>query len=327
MRSSLGFALVLVTTLAACDGGGSTGGDDTTEPDAPGTIEPPARGFQITSADITIMPGQEITYCYYFRTPNTEPMAISKWKSVMTQGSHHMIMYTTTTDVMPPGSFSASNCGQSTSTTNPAIWTYAAQNIETEIQLPLDDGGGKPLAQLINPNTPAYFQMHYLNPSDAPIVVHVTLNANALDVGAPYTLTAPFITHNFGIRIPPMSVGYTETKTCTTPTNTKFWMLSTHAHKQAVKTKVTNGTPASTNVAFESTDWEHPGSKSWSGAPFYTFDNNQLTFSCTYDNPTTREIRFGQSAATDEMCMATGYFFPAAGPVTCACVAGGCGNF
>jgi hypothetical protein len=326
MRNS--FALVLVTTLAACNGGDPTGGgDDTTTPDAPDVIQPPARGFQVVSTDITIDPGQEITYCYYFRTPNTEPMAISKWKSVMTPGSHHMIMYTTTTDLMPPGTVSASNCGQSASTSNPSIWTYAAQNVDTEVQLPLDDGAGKPLAQLIAPNTPAYFQMHYLNPSDQPIQVHVTLNADALAAAAPYTLTAPFITHNFGIRIPAMAMGYTETKTCQTPPGAKFWTLSSHTHKQAVKTVVRSGAAASTNIPFESTDWEHPGSKNYMTAPFFTFDNNQLSFSCTWNNPTTREIRFGQSAATDEMCMATGYFFPASAPITCACVAQGCGNF
>jgi hypothetical protein len=46
--------------------------------------------------------------------------------------------------------------------------------------------------------------------------------------------------------------------------------MSTHAHKQAVKTTVKNGTVASTNIAFESTDWEHPGGVKWMATPFYT---------------------------------------------------------
>jgi len=328
MRTAFGFALVLVTTLAACGSDGTSGGDDMPPmPDAPGTIEPPARGFQVTSADITIMPGQEITYCYYFRTPNTEPMAVNKWKSVMTEGSHHMILFTTTTDVMPPGTVSASSCGFGAGNgANVPSWTYSAQNALNEVVLPSDDGTGKPLAQEIAPNTPAFFQMHYLNPSDQPIVVHVTLNAEALPAATAFTKTAAYTTYNGAIRIAAGATNYTETKTCQTPAGSKFWAMSTHAHKQAIKTAVKSGGAASTNIAFESTDWEHPGSKNWMAAPFYSFDNNQLTFACTYNNPTNREIRSGDSAATDEMCMAAGYYFPATKPVFCYCVAQGCGN-
>ncbi len=328
MRSSIRFAtfnvLVLVTTLSACNGGETTGGDDTVvEPDAPGTIEPPARGFQVVSKEIMIMPGQEITYCYYFRTPNTETMAINKWKSVMTAGSHHMILFTTgTTDLMPPGTVSPSNCGFGASNGANPSWTYSAQNVLNEIELPLDDGTGKPLAQVIAPNTAAFFQMHYLNPSDQPIFVHVTLNADALPAATAFTQTAAYTTYNFGIRIPAMTNGYTETKTCPTPAGSKFWLMSTHAHKQAVQTTVKNGTSTSTNIAFASTDWEHPGAQKWMTAPFYSFDNNRLTFSCTYNNPTSNIIQSGDSADTHEMCMASGYYFPATEPYFCGCIAG-----
>ena len=68
--------------LVACGGGGGTSSDTMTGddmpplPDAP-TIDPPARGFQIVTPDFDVGPQQEITVCYYFRTPNTEPMAIT----------------------------------------------------------------------------------------------------------------------------------------------------------------------------------------------------------------------------------------------------------
>ncbi len=326
MRS---FAFVLVTTLAACNGGETTGGDDTVvEPDAPGTIEPPARGFQIVSQDITIMPTQEVTYCYYFRTPNTEPMAINKWKSVMSPGSHHMIMFTTgTTDLMPPGTMSTSNCGfGATNGASAPSWTYSTQTVENEVALPTDDGAGKPLAQEILPNTAGFFQMHYFNTTDQPIVVRVTLNAEALPATTAFTKTAAYTTYNGAIQIPKLTNGHTETKTCTTPVGSKFWLMSTHAHKQAVKTVVKNGAMASTNIAFESTDWEHPGATKWMASPFYAFDNNQLTFSCTYNNPNDRIITSGDSAETHEMCMASGYYFPATEPVFCYCVAQGCIN-
>lgn len=326
MRTSLGIGFVLVTALAGCGGsgssnsgvdGGNAGGDGGGSITDGGSLPPPARGFQIVSKEVTIDPGQEITYCYYFRTPNTEPMVIKKWSSAMTPGSHHMIMFTTTDDVMPPGTLSSSGCGLGGSGLNLPVWQYAAQIPMNELVLPSDDGTGKPLGQEIPANTPGFFQMHYLNSTDAPLTVSVTLNAEAYDAGIAYTRTAAFITYNSQISIPDGVTNYVQEKTCSVPAGSKFWLMSTHAHKQAVKTEVLNGPPASTDVAFESTDWEHPGAATWMTAPFFAFDTDQLTYRCTYNNTTGRTITSGDSAETDEMCMATGYYFPATKPLLC----------
>jgi hypothetical protein len=87
--------------------------------------------------------------------------------------------------------------------------------------------------------------------------------------------------------------------------------MSTHAHKQAVKTRVLDGTAE----VFTSTDWEHPGASMFmTPAQFYTFESGQLTYECTYDNTGSNKnvtVKSGSSAEFDEMCMASGYFFPA----------------
>jgi hypothetical protein len=71
------------------------------------------------------------------------------------------------------------------------------------------------------------------------------------------------------------------------------------------------------NAIFSSTDWQHPGSMNWMATPFYTFTATKLTWTCTYDNTgdnANNTVVSGTSASTDEMCMATGYFFPSTGP-------------
>jgi hypothetical protein len=309
-------AAMIATAACGSDAGGTTG-DDSSAPDS--GVAPPSRGFQVASPEVTIMPGQEITYCYYFHTPNTETMVIKKWSSVMTPGSHHIIMYSTTGDAMPPGTLSTDSCGGFGSGNIPS-WTYAAQTPTNEIALPSDDGAGKPLGQEIAAATPAYFQMHYLNATDAPIKAHVTLNAEAYEVGVPYTKTAAYVTYNSNISIPKNAVDHVETMTCNTPANSKFWLLSTHAHKQAVKTAIKDGMPASTTIAFTSTDWEHPGAATFTAAPFYTFSTGKLTYECTYDNTgdnANMVVVSGPSAQINEMCMATGYYFPATRPLLC----------
>lgn len=281
--------------------------DDGTPPDGP--LDPPARGFQVRSPDIVIAPGEETTLCYYFRTPNTEAMAINHFVSNMTPGSHHMIMYRTSEPKMPDGTVSADNCGTSVSGTDFPQWIYAASQPTADLPFPTDDGAGKPLAIDLAPGTPMFFQMHYLNASDDPLTVNVTLNAEALDAGVAYTKTAAYITYNGSISIPNGSVGHVESSACESNANAKFWMMSTHAHKQAVKTRVLN---AGTEMYMD-TDWEHPAPRMFmEPSSFFTFSGD-LTYECTYDNNTGRTISDGDSAVTDEMCMAVGYYFKTAG--------------
>lgn len=314
MRTSLACVL-LSSSLVACgsSGNGPIGDDDVPADSNPDLPPPPDRGFRVVSPDITIEPGQEITYCYYFRTPNTEKLAIKQWKSDMTPGSHHMIMYTTQSDAQPVGTVSSQDCGLGTGgSLNIPAWTYSAQTPTAEISFPTDDGAGKPLAQEIAPNTPAFFQMHYLNATDQPIQAHVTLDAYALEASASYTQTSPFITFAGDLSIPPGATNFVEARGATPAAGTKFWMMSTHSHKQSVKTRVLDGT----TEVFTSTDWEHPGASTFmTPTEFYTFQTGKLTYECTYDNTgsnANRTVKTGDSAEFDEMCMASGYAFPAA---------------
>jgi copper type II ascorbate-dependent monooxygenase-like protein len=316
-----GLALVLV--LAACGGGGTTppGGDDV-QPPGDGSDQPPPPGaaFVITSADVQLVAGQEITRCFFFRTPNTETLVIKRWTSEMTPGSHHMIVFTTgDKDVGTPGTLSDNDCG-GVGNVDPSggvpSWTYAAQTPIAELTLPADDGTGKPLGQEIPANTAGFIQMHYLNATDKPITAHVQLVAYAYDPGTAFTKTAPYVTYDPNITIQANEIGHVQTTSCNTPSGAKFWLMSTHAHKQAVHTEVRDGT----TVMVSSNDWEHPAVADFDSSPFFTFATGKLTWSCTYDNTgdnATRVISDGPSAATDEMCMASGYYFPATKALFC----------
>src|SRR5262245_42265429 len=114
MRSS---AFVFAATLAACS---SSPGmpheqpdaavvDDAASPDA--GFAPPAHGFQIVTPTLDIDPGAEITFCYYFRTPNTTDLSIKRWASRMTPGSHHMVVFFTQNKQKEPGTMTAEQCG------------------------------------------------------------------------------------------------------------------------------------------------------------------------------------------------------------------------
>lgn len=322
MRNSLTFGFVLV--LAACGkspGGGGGGGGGVDAPVVSGT---PA--FEVVSKDAVLAPGEQITYCYYFHTSNTSDVLINKWVADMLPGSHHAILFVNPSGTQPAdGTLDTGNCGGLSGGSAP-IWTFATQTPHLEEDLPADDGTGKPLAQKIKANTAAVFQLHYLNATDAPITAHIDLKAYALAAGTPYTQTDAYVTYNNDITVPPGATNLKVSATCPLPSGVKFWNMSTHSHKQSAQTAVSDGT----NDVFTSTDWEHPGGQVWMAAPFYTFSAPSLTWECTYNNnapppycdastgnPCSNAdatVNAGPSARTNEMCMATGYFFPSTGP-------------
>jgi len=312
MHRTLGLCLLLAAT-------GACGNDTTTnpgQPDASVTTTPdgnPADGtpvFDVTSSDIVINPGQEVTYCYYFHTPNTETVGIRKWTSDLTPGSHHMILFLDSGGGTPPPDGTVDeNCGFGNGTSVP-VWVYAAQTEHAEAVLPADDGTGKPIGMDLAPGTAAFYQMHYLNATDQPLTAHVNVKGYAIPKGTAYTNTAAYVTYNGNISIGPGATNVTASQTCPIPAGVQFWTMSTHSHKQSIGTAVKDGS----TIVFQSQDWEHPGSQDWTAAPFFSFSSGQLTYECTYNNigdNASRTVTDGSSAQTDEMCMAIGYFFPA----------------
>jgi hypothetical protein len=317
---SLSVSAVLFTT--ACKKaedpgqGGNPDGNTASDADSNGT---PA--FAVTSPDVTLQPGQEVTYCYYFHTSNTSEVAINKFVSDLAPGSHHMIFFQNPGGTQPAdGTIDTNNCGIAPSGSSGGgfpVWTYSTQTPHNELDLPADDGGGKPLAETIAPNTPAYLQLHYLNSGDTVLTAHAELSAYALAASAQYTATYAFVTYNGNISVGPGASGVVESQTCSpVSTTAKFWLMSTHSHKQSVHTDVMDGS----SVVFSSDDWSDPGATKWD-SPFYSFASGTLTYECTYDNTTPPNsettIHSGPSASTDEMCMASGYYFPATSATFC----------
>ena len=298
MRSyTLGSLSVLGLALAACGSDGT--GDDIGDVDAP----PPGTTFRITTPDITIEAGQEITYCYHTTIPTTRAVGVKKWTSTMTPGSHHLILFMGSDQ--PDGTIET-NCGFGGSGLDLPVWTYSAQTPQQEAAMPVGVGMTIPAGERV------FVQMHYLNTSDEPIQAHVQIDAEAYAETETYTPASAYITYNTNINLAPNSLG-TAGGECDLPADVKFFALSTHAHRRATHTQVNDGA----SVVFESDNWEHPGAADWRANPHYTFSSGQLTYRCDYNNDTPNQVRTGDSAATDEMCMAVGYFFPATAAKFC----------
>ena len=283
---------------------------------ATGTLPPPAEGFQITSPPIDVQPGQDVTWCYYFRTPNLARLAVKRFASALGPAGRGVVFFTTAVngreaERRPAGEVSIADCELFTGITRPT-WRYAGYGASHELPFPTDDGHGHPMAMEIPPMAAGVLMMHFKNETAAPVTSSVTLNAEALDDPV-YTPTSTLLSYDGTISIPPQTTGHVETQSCAVPAGVQFWNLTTFAHKQAVRTSVLDGL----NLLFESTDWTNPGAYTSSTPPFTAFASTKLSHGCTYDNPTTRTITTGPSQQTDEQCLGVGYFFPASAPRLC----------
>ncbi len=291
-----------------------------------GTQPPPRDGFQIEFPEFELDPGQDLTYCYYFRTPNAETMPIGRFTSEAGPFVQQLVTFTTTdggpqqfpVDRLPAGTVSAVDCSPLPTAGVVPRWIYESHEPTGELVFPSDDGTGKPLALEIAPLSSGFILLHANNTSTEVIKTHATVSFEPLD-GRSYTKTDTFIAYSPTIAIPPLADWSVETKSCTTPPNTRFWWLSTLTHKRAQQTRILDGT----NIVLDGFDWSHPAVESRMTPPYRTFAN-KLTYACAYKNPFNRTVYRGDSHQTDEECLAVGYFFPADRPLKCA---GGSGPY
>ena len=309
-------AFVLVTSMLGCASDGHPGTDPTD-----GGVDTPSEtpAFQISTPPVDLLPGEDLTYCYYFRTSNTADLAIKQWSSHMTAGSEFMIVYLTTTDMQTPGSLSTIDCGIA-SIVGP-VWAYAAVTPDAQMTMPDNDGENNPIGQPIRAGQSGFIQMHLMNTTAAPLRAHVELNAFAYRDGVQATSAGTFVALNRQVSLDSGSPTNPTTATvggnCDIRPDTsripKFFQVTTHTYKQSVRTFVKDGDA----MLFNSTNWANPGSMNWGGPEFHTFASGKFTYQCEYKNPNNYSIMNGNVAKSDELCMAIGYYFPSAGGHFC----------
>lgn len=285
-----------------------------------GTLPPPRGGFKIDFPAVDIDPGQDVAYCYYFRTPNAETLPVARFTSEMGPSMQQMIAFTTTTgaqgypvDRFPPGTVSVVDCSPLPTGQAVPNWMYEAHEPTSALAFPTDDGTGKPVALEIPPLSSGFIMLHAVNTGSEVVKTKASLVVEPL-ASPVYTKTDTFMAMTTQLAIPPLTNGVIDTHTCTLPApDANFWWLSTYAHKRAVRTDVLDVR----DPVLTSFDWSHPATETLAMPPFRRFGTGKLGYACTYDNPSTRTIRRGPSYQTDEECVAVGYFFPADRPYKC----------
>ncbi len=298
-RSLLCSSLVLV--LAGCGsatdfstpGAGALGSDP--EPAATGAV---SAALTLESATRVVPPGAEIYACQDFQNPYGADVAIVKSTSTMTLGSHHMFAF-----VMPNDQLSLygslADC--------PGGGIEFHEYLHTS-QLPEDQMSYPPgVGRLLSASTGFRMMLHLLNTGADPLNAHVALGLESVD---PETLpgkAASMFLNNLGLTVP---VGKsTQAATFTLPSSVMMLRVSSHMHQHGSRFTATTGDGA---MLYTTNVWNEPVPRLFD-PPLAMAQGTKITWSCDFDNDSGRILSFGESAATNEMCILSAAFFDTVG--------------
>jgi hypothetical protein len=265
-------------------------------------------GIQISTTLFDLQPGEEAFKCYHAELPVDGEIDVRYYESVMAPGSHHFILYKNDGDTAADGTLDDGGCLANPTGSN---WVYSSAQPHMDLKIP--DG----VAIVLSSRQRVVFDMHYINTTEQVLHANVTLNISFAK-GA-FEKAASLVSYNTSIFIPPNGT-QTVDGDCTPGDGAKFFYMLTHTHRRGTLATISR-VLASGQMGEEivhSANWEVPQEKKWLKDPFMTFQTGEkFHYHCEYMNDLNQYVTSGPSAATNEMCMAITYYFPASAGGSC----------
>jgi hypothetical protein len=288
--------------LAGCNGG-PTGGDnpDMAQAGSPDMAQAASDMAGVTTfsyplAPFTLQPGQEQINCYYVKADGVEKY-VNRFVTDMNPGSHHLIVMRIDESQLggnlpPPGPASCSDTPGGFDGMLPG-----SQQLHSDFTTPAG------VAMKLSATHGLYFQSHYINASQAAITTNVVWSIDTVDKATVQNIAGIVFYSNWGLQVPPgMSVAK---QTCAAPKDMFLITGTGHMHKRGTAFDATlNGT----NI-FHTNNWDEPDGAIYPSPGMAVKMGDPISWACTYDNMTNNTFTFGNSAATNEMCIfAAGYY-------------------
>jgi hypothetical protein len=290
---------LLLVLCAACTGCGGTGAFDNHQPDAavPAIVDNHDGTFTLTMGPFAIAPGEERYLCQDFANPFAAiaaggDAAIARFDSHLTPGAHHLLLF------YKPGA--ADRALETCSGTEFAAGPYGSQRSDDSLAYPAG------VAAAVPAGTGFRVQAHYLNASAARIDATVTIRMSVAPAASVRDHAAVLFLSNLDLHIPAGAHAVVAEKRCTIPFDVNLIQSTGHMHRHG--THFTASTP--TAALFDTVGWQDVAPALYD-PPLHLAADTPITFRCTYDNDGTAPIGYGESAATDEMCIFSAQFYPA----------------
>jgi hypothetical protein len=301
-----------VAVFAACGTNKNPGPGPMDAPPLSGTM------YSLTWGPITVPAGQENTQCIWVRLGNTSEIKVHQLHNVLSQVSHHLIVYKddmdTTEQTTPTPCQPFTGALNTTGMIAPIAIT---QKKDDEISLP--DG----VAYTLAPNQMIKLEMHYINVSDSDQMGSATVDFYAADPSTIHDEASILFTGSPDVDILAGQMA-TLHQFFTVPSyidlsQSHIFAITGHEHHYGTGVQV-NVAPSKTGPM---TPVYNPMPFVWSEPETATMDpgfsvptGGGFDFTCTWTNTGTTEVKFGESA-TDEMCFFWAYYYPSQGSKVC----------
>jgi hypothetical protein len=306
---------LLALSLAACTSGNNpppTGTPDlATAPPTADAAVPPGPGMgtvttgtdssgrmtvTLTMATFTVAAGAEIYKCQDFANPFGGDAEIAQVESHMATGSHHMLLFYKAI----PANAAIEDCSGLEFAPSP----YGSQLPDDHIDYPAGVAALIPAAQGLR------MQSHYLNTTQSDITAEVQLVFHIAPKGTITQHAGVLFFNNVNFAVPPNATGYTSGMKCRLPDNVNLIQASRHMHRHAHSFIANNVASDGTSTMVYQTDATFDPKPSFFAPPLALAANTTIDFTCSWDNDTGATLIFGESAATNEMCIFTAQYYP-----------------
>ncbi|HEU4610661.1 MAG TPA: hypothetical protein VFS15_01235 [Kofleriaceae bacterium] len=311
--------LLLALTLCCSigcgkDPAGGGGGDDDQMADAPMLS---GDEYSLTWGPVSVPPGQENTQCIWMKLGNTSEIKVHQLHNVLNDASHHLIVYKDdmdTTEQLTPV-----NCQPFTgalNTTGMIAPIAITQKKDDMIFLP------DRVAYTFAPNQMVKIEMHYINSTDETQDVEASVHFYAADPSAIDHEAAILFTGSPDINLGPGESTlhqFFSVPSYLDLSESNIFAITGHTHKLGTNVSVrvapSKSGPMTDVYTPNPFKWDEPETKTFS-TPFSIPTGGGLDFECTWNNTTSGNVGFGESA-NDEMCFFWAYYYPSQGSKVC----------
>jgi hypothetical protein len=283
-------------TGGSAGSGGATGGSGGSS----GSAGSPSEKRMLISADWTLAGGSEFYQCT--RLTVTEDLYITEFHPVIPLGTHHTVL-TLQSPGAPDGT---AECADPFEGGPRQIYGtgVGSQPMKLPAGTAIKIASGQQL----------HLNLHLFNVGGAELS-----GTSAIEV---VTTTADQIEHEAelhiwgkteGLVIPPSSTSE-HSASCLVPAASNLFIMQPHMHQIGKHLKLTHTPAGGAQTVLFDQDYSFDAQVHVGFEPLVALGaGDDLTITCTYDNPYPQEVTFGESS-TDEMCFAGLWVYPAGAP-------------
>lgn len=271
-------------------------------------LAPPSQGLQINLGPFEVAANSEREFFLFRELKNSEEIYVNRYEISMREGSHHFILYDYPGTKPPaPETFRDFYDTQGNFNLATAI-TILNQRFVIGAQVrKLDFSFPEGVALKIPANKGFDLNSHYVNRTSSPKVGQVSVNLHTVEKQKVTKVAQNLFESYQDIFLPPLQTT-TLTRTSTFKERMHIFQLTSHAHEHMTEYKIyIEGGSRHGELVYYAKDWEHPPLLNIN-PPLVLESGQGLKSVATYDNKTSKTLRFGLRS-TDEMMIVFGSFY------------------